>query len=147
MSSSLRQVFVSRNFELRPLFYFFSVPPPDKCVTWPFLKSRSGRRAAAHTCPAKSQNTFGPVGIPQTPGNKKKQTIGETTSFIEFSEVTCSDSVSHNWVQVLSIPVLLLACNRDWTGKLRMISLFMDPTPLTVTLCVLLEGSAWILGA
>ena len=28
--------------------------------------------------------------------------------------VACSDSVSHNWVQVLSIPVLLLACSQDW---------------------------------
>ena len=32
-----------------------------------------------------------------------------TTSFIESSGVACSDSISHNWVQVLSIPVLLLA--------------------------------------
>ena len=32
-----------------------------------------------------------------------------TTSFIECMGVTCSDSVSHNWVQVLSIPVLLLS--------------------------------------
>ena len=31
-----------------------------------------------------------------------------TTSFIECTWVTCSDSVSHNRVQVLSIPVLLL---------------------------------------
>ena len=34
-----------------------------------------------------------------------------TTSFIESMGVTCSDSLSHNRVQVLSIPVLLLACN------------------------------------
>ena len=27
--------------------------------------------------------------------------------------VACSDPVSHNWVQVLSIPVLLLACSHD----------------------------------
>ena len=33
----------------------------------------------------------------------------------------CSDSVSHNWVQVLSIPVLLLTCNQDWTCNLQMI--------------------------
>ena len=32
-----------------------------------------------------------------------------TTSFIESTRVACSDSVSHNQVQVLSIPVLLLA--------------------------------------
>ena len=38
-----------------------------------------------------------------------------TTSFIESTRVTCSDSVSHNRVQVLSIPVLLLACSQDWT--------------------------------
>ena len=27
----------------------------------------------------------------------------------------------HNWVQVLSIPVLLLACSQDWTCNLQMI--------------------------
>ena len=31
-----------------------------------------------------------------------------TSSFIESTGLTCSDSVSHNRVQVLSIPVLLL---------------------------------------
>ena len=31
-----------------------------------------------------------------------------TTSFIESTGVACSDSVSHNRVQVLSIPVLSL---------------------------------------
>ena len=44
-----------------------------------------------------------------------------TTSFIESIVVACSDSVSHNRVQVLSIPVLLLACNQDWTCNLQMI--------------------------
>ena len=44
-----------------------------------------------------------------------------TTSFIESTGVTCSDSVSHNRVQVLSIPVLLLACSQDWTCNLQMI--------------------------
>ena len=34
-----------------------------------------------------------------------------TTPFIESTRVACSDSVSQNRVQVLSIPVLLLACN------------------------------------
>ena len=29
-----------------------------------------------------------------------------TRSFIEFTGVACSDSVTYNWVQVLSIPVL-----------------------------------------
>ena len=41
-----------------------------------------------------------------------------TTSFIESTGVACSDSVSHNRVQVLSIPVLLLACSQDWTCNL-----------------------------
>ena len=35
--------------------------------------------------------------------------------------VTCSDSVCHNRTEVLSIPVLLLACNQDWTSNLQMI--------------------------
>ena len=35
--------------------------------------------------------------------------------------VAYSDSVSHNRVQVLSIPVLLLACSEDWTYSLQMI--------------------------
>ena len=38
-----------------------------------------------------------------------------TTSFIESTEVAPSDSVNHNRVQVLSIPVLLLGCSQDWT--------------------------------
>ena len=37
----------------------------------------------------------------------------QTTSFIETTEISCTDSISHNWVQVLSIPVLLLACTQD----------------------------------
>ena len=35
-------------------------------------------------------------------------------SFIESTGVTYSDSVNHNRVQVLSIPVLLLACSQLW---------------------------------
>ena len=35
--------------------------------------------------------------------------------------VACSDSVSHNRVLVLSIPVLLLACSQDWICNLQMI--------------------------
>ena len=35
--------------------------------------------------------------------------------------VACSDSVSHNRVQVLSISVLLLAYSQDWTCNLQMI--------------------------
>ena len=42
-------------------------------------------------------------------------------SFIESTGVACSDSISHNRVQVLSIPVLLLACSQDWTCNLQMI--------------------------
>ena len=45
-----------------------------------------------------------------------------TTSFIESTgEVICSDSVSHNQVQVSSIPVLLLTCSQDWNCNLQMI--------------------------
>ena len=43
------------------------------------------------------------------------------TSFIESTGVACSNSVSHNRVQVLSIPVLLLASCQDWTCNLQMI--------------------------
>ena len=35
--------------------------------------------------------------------------------------IACSDSGSHNRVQVLSIPVLLLACSQDWTCNIHMI--------------------------
>ena len=42
-------------------------------------------------------------------------------SFIESTGVTCSDSVSHNQEQVLSIPVLLLACSQDWACNFQMI--------------------------
>ena len=44
-----------------------------------------------------------------------------TTSFIESTGVTCSDSVSHNRIQVLSILVLLLAGSQDWACNLQMI--------------------------
>ena len=44
-----------------------------------------------------------------------------TTSFVESTGVACSDSVSHNRVQVLSIPVLLLTCSQGWTFNLQMI--------------------------
>ena len=44
-----------------------------------------------------------------------------TTFFIETTRVACSDSVNHNRVQVLSIPILLLACCEDWTCNLQMI--------------------------
>ena len=42
-------------------------------------------------------------------------------SFIESTWVARSDSISHNQVQVLSIPVLLLACSQDWTCNLQII--------------------------
>ena len=42
-------------------------------------------------------------------------------SFIESMGVTCSDSVSYNRVEVLSIPALLLAWSQDWTCNLQMI--------------------------
>ena len=42
-------------------------------------------------------------------------------SFIESMRVAYSDSVSHNRVQVLSIPVLLLDYSQDWTCNLLMI--------------------------
>ena len=45
----------------------------------------------------------------------------QTTSFIESTGVTFSDSDSHNRVQVLSIPIWLLACSQDWTCNLQMI--------------------------
>ena len=44
-----------------------------------------------------------------------------TKSFIESTGVACSDSVRHNRVQVLKIPVLLLACSQDRTRNLQMI--------------------------
>ena len=42
-------------------------------------------------------------------------------SFIESTGVACSDSVGHNQVQVLSIPILLLTCSQDWTCNLQTI--------------------------
>ena len=44
-----------------------------------------------------------------------------TMSFIESTGVACSDSISHNRVQVLSISVLLLAYSQDWTCNLQMV--------------------------
>ena len=37
----------------------------------------------------------------------------QTTSVIESTGVSSSDSISYNRVQVLSIPVLLLICSQD----------------------------------
>ena len=44
-----------------------------------------------------------------------------TTSFIESTGVAHSDCLSHNWVKMLSIPVLLLVCSQDWTCNLQVI--------------------------
>ena len=44
-----------------------------------------------------------------------------TIIFIEYPGVAFSDFISHNRVQVLDIPVLLLACSQDWTCNLQMI--------------------------
>ena len=40
-----------------------------------------------------------------------------TMSFIESTRVACSDSVSNNQVQVLSIPVLLLGCSNTVSSR------------------------------
>ena len=45
----------------------------------------------------------------------------ELRPFIESTGVTWSDSVNHNRVQVLRIPVFLLACGRDWICNLQLI--------------------------
>ena len=42
-------------------------------------------------------------------------------SFIESTEVTCSDSISYNREQLLSFPVELVACSQNWTCNLQMI--------------------------
>ena len=60
-----------------------------------------------------------------------------TTSFIESTRIACSDSVCHNRGQVLSMPVLILACSKDWTCNLQIIEKLMETTPITVTLCIL----------
>ena len=44
-----------------------------------------------------------------------------TTSLIESTGVAYSDSISHNWVQVLSVPVLLLTRSQNWTCNLQRI--------------------------
>ena len=50
----------------------------------------------------------------------------QTSSFIESTGVVCSDSVSHNRLQVLSILVLLLAFSEDWTCNHQMIVFLGD---------------------
>ena len=65
--------------------------------------------------------TFRPICPPAIRCLSNSGTFTElrTTSFIESMEVARSDS--HNRVQVLSIPVLLLARSEDWTGNIQMI--------------------------
>ena len=58
-----------------------------------------------------------------------------TTFFIESTGVACSDSISHNRVRVLSIPVLLLACSQDWTCRWLSPKKLREPTLITVTPC------------
>ena len=68
--------------------------------------------------------TFRPICPPaffRCLSNLETFTELRTTSFIEATGVACFDSVSHNRVQVLSLPVLLLACSQDWTCNLQMI--------------------------
>ena len=57
-------------------------------------------------------------GVCQTRGTFTKL---RTTSFIESMGIACSDSISHNQVQMLSIPVLLFTCSQDWTCNNQMI--------------------------
>ena len=71
--------------------------------------------------------TFWPICPPaffRCLSNSRTYTELRTTSFIISTGVVCSYSVSHNWIQVLSIPVLLLTCNQDWTCNLQMIVSF-----------------------
>ena len=68
--------------------------------------------------------TFRPICPPaffRSVSNSGIFTELRTTSFIESTGVACSDSVSHNRVQVLSIPVLLFARSQDWPCNLQMI--------------------------
>ena len=63
-----------------------------------------------------------------------------TTSFIESTGVACSDSVSHNRVQVLSIPVLLLTCRLN----LQMIVLGNQRLkPLRHVSCWTIQSEFW----
>ena len=68
--------------------------------------------------------TFQPIYPPaffRCLSNARTFTELRTTSFIESTGVACSDFISHNWVQVLSIPILLLASSQDGTCNLQMI--------------------------
>ena len=68
--------------------------------------------------------TFRPIYPPaffKCLSNSGNYTELRTTSFIEYSGIACSDFINHYQVQVLRIPVLLLACSQDWTCNLQMI--------------------------
>ena len=58
--------------------------------------------------------------------------------------LTCSDSVSHNQVKVLSIPALLLACSQDQTCNLQMI-VYLEAKGIKAY--NLLDNSKWIFGS
>ena len=68
----------------------------------------------------------------------------QTTSFIETTGVTCSDSVCHNRVQVLSIPVHYY-CSEDWTCNPQMF-VFLEAQGTNAYNRVLLDNSEWIFG-
>ena len=71
-----------------------------------------------------------------------------TTSFIESTWIAWYDSVSHNWVQVSSIPVLLLACSQDWTCNLQMIvSLEARGTNAYNRYAMCPAGQSWLLAS
>ena len=55
-----------------------------------------------------------------------------TTSFIETTGIAFSDSVSHNQVQVLSIPVLLLASSQDCLNAYNRYAMCHDGHSITV---------------
>ena len=49
------------------------------------------------------------------------ETSNQVLYLIHGGGVACSNSIKHNRVQMLSIPVLLLTCSQDWTCNLQMI--------------------------
>ena len=89
--------------------------------------------------------TFRPICPPsffRCLSNSVSYTKLRTTSFIESTGAACSDSVCHNRLQVLSIPVFLLRfepVTARWLSPQK-------PTLITVTLCVLLDSLEWIFG-
>ena len=93
--------------------------------------------------------TFPPICPPAFFGclsNSATFTELRTTSFIETTGVACSDTVSHNRVQVLSISVLLLACSEDWTCNLRMIVSLEAQETNSYNCYAMCPAGQWILG-